>query len=245
MGTRVTVGPTRRGKVRSVRTRPLVAVSIIVAAVAIVVAAVLLIVRPWEGGSPPPVSGESSEPAASPTAAPPLVEESTHILDDAGPDAPVVVEFLDFECEACGAVYPTMEALREEYGGEVTFAVRYFPLPGHFNSGNAAVAVEAAAQQDAFEPMYQRMFETQAEWGEAQVSEAERFRGYAEQLGLDMAAYDAAIEDPATLARVEQDFQAGMALGVDRTPTIFIDGERLELSQISDIEAAIQATLGE
>ncbi len=239
------VGPTWRGRVRKVRTRPLIAVSIIVAAVAIVVAAVLLIVRPWEGGSPPPASGESSESAASPSAAPPLVEESTHILDDAGPDAPVVVEFLDFECEACGAVYPTMEALRGEYGDEVTFAVRYFPLPGHFNSGNAAVAVEAAAQQDAFEPMYQRMFETQAEWGEAQVSEAGRFRGYAEQLGLDMAAYDAAIEDPATLARVEQDFQAGIALGIDRTPTIFIDGERLELSQISDIEAAIQAALGE
>ncbi len=88
----------------------------------------------------------------------------------------MVVEFLDFECEVCGAVYPVMEELREEYDGEVTFAVRYFPLPGHFNSGNAAVAVEAAAQQGAFEAMYQRMFETQSEWGEGRESEADRFR---------------------------------------------------------------------
>ncbi|WP_405219522.1 DsbA family protein [Agrococcus sp. Ld7] len=230
-------------KVGRVRTRPLVTISIIAVAAAILIAALLLVVRPWESSNPPLTSDESTDSLVSPTAAPPLVDESTHVLNDAGPDAPVVVEFLDFECEACGAVYPIMEELREEYDGEVTFAVRYFPLPGHFNSGNAAVAVEAAAQQGAFEAMYQRMFETQSEWGEGRESEADRFRGYAQELGLDMAVYDAGIADPATLARVEQDFQAGVALGVDRTPTIFVDGERLELSQESDIETAIQAAL--
>ncbi|WP_347753666.1 thioredoxin domain-containing protein [Agrococcus sp. ProA11] len=224
-------------------TRPVAVISIIAIAAAILVAAMLLVVRPWESSGSSPATEESPDSTASPSALPPLVDESTHILNDAGPDAPVVVEFLDFECEVCGAVYPTMEGLREEYDGEVTFAVRYFPLPGHFNSGNAAVAVEAAAQQGAFEAMYQRMFETQSEWGEGRESEADRFRGYAQELGLDMAAYDAGVADPATLARVEQDFQAGVALGVDRTPTIFVDGERLELSQESDIETAIQAAL--
>lgn len=225
------------------RSRPVITISIIAAAAAVLIATVLLVVRPWESSGPPVASGETTEASTAPSAPPPLVEESTHILDDAGPGAPVVVEFLDFECEACGAVYPTMEELREEYGSEVTFAVRYFPLPGHSNSVTAAVAVEASAQQGAFEAMYQRMFETQSEWGEQQASEAARFRAYAEDLGLDMAAYDAAVADPATLARIEQDFQAGAALGVDRTPTIFIDGERLELSQLSDIETAIQAAL--
>lgn len=230
---------------RRVRTRPVVAGSIIVAAAAVVIIALLLVVRPWEGSGSPVVSEEPVDSLASPAALPPLVDESTHILNDAGPGAPVVVEFLDFECEACGAVYPTMEELREKYDGEVTFAVRYFPLPGHSNSVNAALAVEAAAQQGAFEAMYQRMFETQSEWGERQASEADRFRGYAEDLGLDVAAYDAAVSDPATLARIEQDFQAGAELGVDRTPTIFVDGERLELSQLSDIETAIQAAMPE
>ncbi|WP_413320367.1 thioredoxin domain-containing protein [Agrococcus sp. 1P02AA] len=226
------------------RTRPVVAVSIIVAAVAVLVGALLLVVRPWEGNGQPPLSSEEpGDTLATPSALPPLVLDSTHILNDAGPGAPVVVEFLDFECEVCGAVYPTMEELREEYDGEVTFAVRYFPLLGHSNSVNAAIAVEAAAQQGAFEAMYQRMFETQAQWGERQASEADRFRGYAEDEGLDMAAYDAAVSDPATLNRIDQDFQAGIELGVDRTPTIFIDDERLELSQLSDIETAIQAAL--
>ncbi|ERG64038.1 hypothetical protein L332_06145 [Agrococcus pavilionensis RW1] len=225
------------------RTRSLTAVSIILGAVAIVAIVVLLVVRPWEADGAAVVREAPSESATAEAALPPLVDETTHLLNDAGADAPVVVEFLDFECEACGAVYPTMEELRQKYDGEVTFAVRYFPLPGHFNSGNAAVAVEAAAQQGAFEAMYQRMFETQPAWGEAQTSAADVFRGYAQELGLDMAAYDAAIADPATLARVEQDFQAGVALGVDRTPSIFIDGERLDLQAIGDIETAIQATL--
>lgn len=225
------------------RTRPVIAVSIVALAVAIVIAALLLVVRPWEGSTTAPASGAASDAPASEGALPPLVNESTRILDDAGPDAPVVVEFLDFECEACGAVYPTMEELRAQYEGRVTFAIRYFPLPGHANSRNAAVAVEAAAQQGALEPMYQRMFETQSEWGEAQASEAARFRGYAEELGLDMADYDAAVAAPETMARVEQDFQAGAALGVDRTPTIFIGGERLDLQSLSDIEEAIEASL--
>nr|WP_306231876.1 thioredoxin domain-containing protein [Agrococcus sp. REN33] len=225
------------------RNRLAAVISIILGAAAVIAIVLLLVVRPWESSGSPVDGAAPSETGQSEAALPPLVDETTHILNDAGEGAPVVVEFLDFECEACGAVYPTMEELREKYDGQVTFAVRYFPLPGHFNSGNAAVAVEAAAQQGAFEAMYQRMFETQTAWGEAQTSAADLFRGYAQELGLDLAAYDAAIADPATLARVELDFQAGMALGVDRTPSIFIDGERLELETIDDIETAIRSAM--
>lgn len=223
----------------STRRRVGAAIAIVASAVAVVIVAVLMVVRPWESQG-----ATGAQPRAAETAPPAvLVDETTHVLDDAGPDAPVVVEFLDFECEVCGAVFPTMEELREEYAGQVTFAVRYFPLPGHFNSGNAAVAVEAAAQQGQFEAMYRRMFETQAEWGEGRTSEAGRFRNYADDLGLDMAAFDAAVADPATLARVEHDFRAGMDLGVTGTPGIFVDGEQLQLSRLTDIEAAIQVAL--
>ena len=73
-----------------------------------------------------------------------VVRQDSHVLDEAGEGAPVLVEFLDFECEACGAAYPIIEQLREEYAGEVTFVARYFPLPGHFNSERAARAAAAA-----------------------------------------------------------------------------------------------------
>jgi protein-disulfide isomerase len=175
----------------------------------------------------------------------PIVREDSHHLTVAENEKVTVVEFLDFECESCAAVYPTVEELRERYGDQVTFVVRYFPIPSHKNAENAALAVEAAAQQGQFEAMYSRMYETQPQWGEQQESQASLFRSYAEQLGLDMTAYDADIAHPDTRQRVQQDMDDGLALGVSGTPTFFINDEKLDLTTIDDIEQAIQAALAE
>ncbi|MER7797474.1 thioredoxin domain-containing protein [Microbacterium sp. NPDC096154] len=175
----------------------------------------------------------------------PGTRSNSHILDDAGPDAPTLVEFLDFECEACGAFYPYIEEIREQYAGEINYVVRYFPIPSHFNSMNAAIAVEAASQQGRFEEMYARMFETQIEWGEGSSSEADRFRGYAEELGLDMDAYDGAVADPATQERVEEDFLAGQEMGVTGTPTFFLDGEKLELNSLTNLTDALDRAIAD
>ncbi len=143
----------------------------------------------------------------------------------------------------CGAFYPIVEDIREQYAGEVTYVLRYFPIPSHFNSMNAAVAAEAAAQQGQLERMYHRLFETQAEWGEQGESRADLFRTFAIELGLDMDAYDAAVADPATRERVQQDFDDGRLLGVDGTPTFFVDGEKLELQRLTDVADAIDRRL--
>jgi protein-disulfide isomerase len=213
---------------------PLKVTLVTAAVVAVLVVAALIYVL--IDRSQTPAAGEGSSP-------PQVLRESSHVLDDGGEGAVTVVEFLDFECEACGAFYPIVEDLRQQFAGEITYVVRYFPLPGHFNSKNAALAAEAAAQQDRFEDMYHRLFETQAEWGEAQESRADLFRGFAEELGLDMAAYDAAVADPSTAERVESDFQEGRALGVSSTPTFFVDGEIAELQEWDDLENAIQAAV--
>lgn len=184
-------------------------------------------------------------PVAPDDGALPGTRSDSHVLDEVGPDAPTLVEFLDFECEACGAFYPYVEEIREQYAGEINYVVRYFPIPNHFNSVNAAVAVEAASQQDRFEEMYDRMFETQAEWGEGSTSEAERFRGYAEELGLDMDAYDEAVADPATQERVEEDFLEGQEMGVTGTPTFFLDGEKLELNALTDLTDALDSAIAD
>jgi protein-disulfide isomerase len=171
------------------------------------------------------------------------VRTDSHLLDEGGPDAVTVVEFLDFECEACGAFYPIVEDLREQYAGDITYVVRYFPLPGHINSTQAALAAEAAAQQDRFEDMYHRLFETQSQWGERSEETPEVFRGFAEDLGLDMEAYDAAVADPATLERVQADKSDGEKLGVSSTPSFFIDGEPVVLEAWGDLEAAIETAV--
>jgi protein-disulfide isomerase len=214
---------------------PVKATLISVAVVIVLVIAALILVMVNR-----PVAPDPSDTAG----ALPGTRANSHVLDDAGPDKPTLVEFLDFECEACGAFYPIIEQIRTDYAGEINYVVRYFPLPGHFNSTNAALAAEAAAQQGEFESMYQRLFETQTQWGEQQISHADLFRTFAEELGLDMAAYDAAIADPATQERVEQDLNDGRYLDVTGTPTFFLDGEKLELTQLSDLTDALDAATG-
>lgn len=186
---------------------------------------------------PTPPEGAPAGPAQT-------VRENSHVLET-GPDGAVtVVEFLDFECEACGAAYPFVEELREQYAGQITYVVRYFPLPGHFNSMNAAVAAEAAARQDKFEEMYHALFQSQSEWGEARESRADLFRSFAEDMGLDMAQYDEDVADPTTTARVQSDFAEGEALGVSSTPTFFINDRQLtDLQSWSDVTDAIDAEI--
>lgn len=158
---------------------------------------------------------------------PELIRPSSHLLSEAPDDKVNLVEFLDFECEACKAQFPVMEQIREEYDGRINFAIRYFPLSGHSNGMNAALAVEAASKQGALEAMYMKMYETQSEWGESADSKQALFEQFAEDLGLDMNRFRADVADPATRERVSVDQADGVALGVQGTPTIFLNGEEL------------------
>ncbi|WP_329430360.1 DsbA family protein [Streptosporangium sp. NBC_01495] len=172
-----------------------------------------------------------------------LVRADSHKVQTAADGKVTLVEFLDFECEACRAAFPIVEKLRKQYAGKVTFVVRYFPVPSHFNAERSARAVEAAAGQGKFEAMYQRMYETQTQWGEKQVPADALFRTFAQDLGLDMAAWDKAYSDPATLVRIKKDMADGQALGVQGTPTFFLNGKKLEPESSDDIKAAIDAAL--
>lgn len=174
-----------------------------------------------------------------------VVRENSHRLSTAEDERAVLVEFLDFECEACAAAYPFVEELRVEYGDQVSFVGRYFPLPGHPNSMTAAVAVEAAAQQGEFEAMYHQMFETQTEWSHNEESQADIFRGYAQDLGLDMEAYDQAVVDSATEARVLLDKNDGTGLGVTGTPTFFLDGELIQPTTEEEFRQLIETAIGQ
>ena len=210
--------------------------TLVAIAVAIVLAIVgIIIAITQQSADPAPPEGERLQ----------TVRTDSHVLDDGGTDAVTVVEFLDFECEACGAFYPLVEELRSRYAGDITYVVRYFPLPGHVNSTQAALAAEAAAQQDRFEDMYHLLFETQGEWGEQSEETPEVFRDLAASLGLDLAAYDAAVADPATLERIQADKSDGETLGVRSTPSFFIDGEPVVLEAWGDLEIAIEKAVSE
>lgn len=82
--------------------------------------------------------------------------------------------------------------------------------------------------------MYNKMFQTQAQWGEQQETRAPLFRTFAQELELDMAAYDVAVLDETTKDRIRKDIADGKALGVTGTPTFFLNGEKLELTSEAD-----------
>lgn len=173
-------------------------------------------------------------PTAVPTGAEELVRTDSHRLTTPAVEKAQLVEFLDFECSACRSIHPFVEELKAEFGDRVTFVSRYFPLSSHPNSGPAALAVEAAAQQGKFEAMSAKMFETQDQWRGKRESQGPLFRTYAQQLGLDLAAFDAAVADEKTKARIRADIADGNALGVTATPTFFLNGEKLTLTTKQD-----------
>lgn len=185
-------------------------------------------------------AGEEAAPTGSESgASAPLVRDDSPRLTS-GKKA-VFVEYLDFECEACGAAHPVMTDLREKYGKDVTFVVRYLPL--HGNSMNAALAAEAAREQDKFEEMHDKLFETQAEWSHSESSKEKTFEGYAQELGLDMKQYRASLKDPAAAQRIEQSKKDAQTLGVTGTPTFFLDGEKIEPTTIADFETKLDAAI--
>lgn len=168
------------------------------------------------------------EPQAAPVAE--VVRENSHRVTSPTTEKAQLVEFLDFECEACRAAEPIVAELKKEFGDQVTFIHRYFPIPSHRNAGRAALAVEAAAQQGKYEQMYTKMFETQPQWGEKQDFQDALFRTFAQELGLDMDTYDAAVASEETKERIRADIADAKALGVSGTPTFFLNGEKLVIN---------------
>lgn len=214
-------------------------VSLAVGAVVALIVAVVAVVALTGGGTEPTSTVDDSVSDS------PLIRPDSRILGEEGTSDVTFVEFLDFECEACGAAYPVIEQLREQYAGRVTFVARYFPLPGHFNSERAARAVESAGRQGQFEAMYQRMFETQASWGEGSEPLDDLFRSFAVELGLDMEQYDLDYASAEVADRVQADVEDGYSLNVSGTPTFYIDGRLVQPETVQDLADALDRALGE
>lgn len=128
-----------------------------------------------------------------------------------------IVEFSDFQCPHCGAAHPETQRLLREFEGQVKLVYKYFPLSGHSRALPAARAAEAARAQGKFWEMHDMLFENQ------RALEDEDIRKYAAQIGLDMERFERDWSSESTLQRVEADRQLGMKLGIEATPSFFID----------------------
>lgn len=213
------------------------------------IALVVFVLAAGDSDDPAPTAGAQpaatnpEPPEASATGAAVVRASDARRLGPQGTSGVTFTEFLDFECESCAAAFPVIEQLRDEYAGRVTFVLRYFPIEHHKNALNAAVAVEAAHRQGKLEAMYKRMYDTQLSWGEKQDSQAPVFRGFAKDLGLNLRRFDADVASPKTEARIRQDIKAGQALGVQGTPTFFLDEQRIEPQSFEDLRAKLDAAV--
>jgi protein-disulfide isomerase len=155
----------------------------------------------------------------------------------------VVVEFADFQCPACGAFYPDMKKILSEYDGKIYYIYRHFPLPMHKNAMKAAEAAQAAGTDNKFWQMHDQLFESQTEWSEVE-DPTTLFAGYAKSVGIDSEKFKKALAEGAHLPVVQKDIQDGIKAGVNSTPTIFVNGKKVEGAvTIQDVGVKVRAAI--
>lgn len=153
------------------------------------------------------------------------------------------VEYSDFQCPACGAYYPMLEEMFNEYQDKISFTYRHFPLPQHKNALVAAYASEAAGKQEKFWEMTDFLFRNQSEWSEVTVPET-IFERYAQEIGLNVTQFKNDIKSGEVKSKVERDLKSGKLSRIDHTPTFFINGKMVKNPQTKEeLKALIENAL--
>jgi protein-disulfide isomerase len=166
-----------------------------------------------------------------------LILDTTHIKGEASASA-YLVEFSDFQCPACKAIQPYVEQILSTYKDSLLFAYRHYPLPQHPYARKAAEAAEAAGAQGKFFEMAERLFaiDNQENLSDDFVLSAAKSID-----GLDLATFQSDWKSGKFASRVATDETAGNALGINATPTFFLNGRKLEFTNykaFSDLIAA-------
>ena len=162
---------------------------------------------------------------------PPLgaVQPTGHVL---GPDsAPVQIdEYSDFECPFCARfAIVTMPDVRQRLipTGKVRWRFMDYPLQQHENSPLAHVAASCAAEQGKFWEMEYALYDHQNAWVDERRPEG-KFLDYARQIGLDADSFQVCEREQRPWPQIEASRCLGDKLGVEGTPTFFVNGHKLE-----------------
>lgn len=201
-----------------------------IAAILIIAVSVFIVI---DGSEPDPVD-------------PGLTTISDSDWTKGSPDAKVqIVEYSDLQCPACAFVESTIVApILEEYKDDIYFAFRHYPLKSiHSNAVEAAIAAEAAGLQDKFFEMTSLLYEKQQDWDILASPEAQ-FEDYAEQLGLDIEKFRSDSDSQELMDKVENAYQFATSKGLRSTPSIYLNGEKLDdLKDAEDFKKRISDEL--
>jgi len=151
-------------------------------------------------------------------------------------EAPVtVIVFTDFQCPSCAAIHPALERLVKEYSDKVRIVARDFPLSRHVEAFKAAEAAEAAREQGKYWEYVQLLMRNQS------ALSVDKLKEYASELALDRVSFDSALETGKFTEMVQRDIEEGMRLGIEATPTVFINGRRVSNKGYDELKANVEA----
>lgn len=151
-----------------------------------------------------------------------------------------IVEFSDFECPFCSHAADAVHEVEKKYAGKVRVVFRDFPLSFHANAKAAAIAANCAKEQDKFWPFHDQLFKNQ------KALEPTAFKTYARVAGLDGEKFDTCLASNPYAAEVEKDVKDGEALGVEGTPTFFVNGRPVTAGgSVEGLSAAVEAALAD
>src|SRR5262245_17299849 len=139
-----------------------------------------------------------------------------------------IVAFSDFQCPFCSRVVPTLAQIEKEYGKQVRVFFRHNPLPFHADAPLAAEAGVAAEQQGKFWEMHDKMFANQQNLKRPDLEK------YAQEIGLDMGKFKAALDSGSGRGRSQADMALAKQVGANGTPNFYIDGRNLVGAQPFD-----------
>jgi protein-disulfide isomerase len=178
----------------------------------------------WGRGGTSPSAAKNNSPAdsAAEAGAPRRYDIPTEGFPSIGPnDAPItVVEFSDFQCPFCQRWHDQVyEQLMAAYPGKIRLVYRSLPLTQiHPQSMNSAEAALCAGDQNAYWQFHDKLFDNY------QVLSDDIYASLASDLGLDTTAFETCMTEHKYKAAVEADMQFAIDLGVQSTPTFFING---------------------
>ena len=151
--------------------------------------------------------------------------------------AVTIIAFTDFQCPSCAAIHPSLERLVKESGDQVKLVARDFPLSQHADAFKAAEAAEAAREQGKYWEYVEVLLQNQSSLS------VEKLKSFATQLGLDRTRFDAALDSHKFADTVQSDLDDGIKLGLKGTPSIFINGRRVNAKSYEELKESVDAVL--
>ena len=153
-------------------------------------------------------------------------------------DAPVVLTiFDDFECPYCARLVPVLDQVVKQYPEAVKLVFKHFPLRNHKHALKAAMASMAAEKQGKFWEFHDLLFANYNQLSDEKIEEIAR------ALNLDMERFQTDMQDPALMNKLRQDMMQAVNAGVRGTPTLFVNGKRLQDRSMAGFQKAIQEEL--